>query len=97
VSGEAGVLPAAQWCEGGVVTSRTYSIVVEGELSDSAAVAFEGMRLTREDGNTVLSGTVRDQAELLALLLRASDLGLTLLCARDEAYELASAGLRSPR
>ena len=97
MSGAAGACAAPHWCEGGVVTSRTYSIVVEGELSDSAAVAFEGMRLTREEGNTVLSGSVRDQAELLALLLRASDLGLTLLCARDEAYELASAGLRSPR
>jgi hypothetical protein len=95
---DAGALRAApQRCEGGVVPSRTYSIVFEGELSDSAAVAFQGMALTREAGNTVLSGAVRDQAELLALLLRASDLGLTLLCARDEAYELAPAGLRSPR
>jgi hypothetical protein len=71
------------------VPSRQYSIVVEGELSDSAAVAFDGMSLTREGGNTVLSGAVRDQAELLALLLRASDLGLTLLSARDDAYRSA--------
>ena len=41
------------------MASRQYSIVVEGELSDSAAVAFEGMTLTREGGNTVLSGAVR--------------------------------------
>jgi hypothetical protein len=37
------------------------------------------MTLTREHGNTVLSGTVRDQAELHGLFQRVSDLGLTLL------------------
>lgn len=77
------------------MASRQYSIVVEGELSDSAAVAFDGMSLTREGGNTILAGAVRDQAELLALLLRASDLGLTLLSARDDAYRSAHAP-RSP-
>ncbi len=65
---------------------RAYTIVVADELSDEAAIAFEGMTLTRAGGNTVLSGSVRDQAELLAVLLRASDLGLTLLSARDDAY-----------
>lgn len=97
MSSPARTAAAARRCEGGVVTSRTYSFVFEGELSDCAAVAFEGMSLARERGNTVLSGSVRDQAELLALLLRASDLGLTLLCARDDAYEPAPADLRSPR
>ena len=43
--------------------------------------AFEGMTLTRERGNTVLSGPVRDQAELQGLLSRVSDFGLTLLSA----------------
>jgi hypothetical protein len=43
--------------------------------------AFEGMSLTRERGNTVLCGSVRDQAELQGLLRRVSDLGLTLLSA----------------
>ena len=43
--------------------------------------AFEGMTLTRERGNTVLTGPVRDQAELQGLLQRVSDLGLTLLSA----------------
>ena len=41
--------------------------------------AFEGMTLTRADGTTVLTGPVRDQAELQGLLQRVSDLGLTLL------------------
>ena len=43
------------------------------------AVAFDGMTLTREDGNTMLTGPVRDQAELQGFLQRVSDLGLTLL------------------
>jgi len=42
-------------------------------------VAFEGMTLTRADGNTTLTGCVRDQAELQGLLQRVSGLGLTLL------------------
>jgi hypothetical protein len=61
--------------------SRRYRLVVEGELSDSIAVAFDGMTLTREEGNTVLTGPVRDQAELKGRLQRVSDLGLTLLAA----------------
>jgi hypothetical protein len=60
---------------------RGYRLVVAGELSDRAAVAFRGMTLSRESGNTVLVGAVRDQAELQGLLQRVSDLGLTLLSA----------------
>lgn len=59
--------------------SREYRVVVEAELSDSMGAAFDGMTLTREAGNTVLTGPVRDQAELQGLLQRVSDLGLTLL------------------
>ena len=60
---------------------RQYRLVVEGELSDRVQSAFEGMSLTREQGNTVLYGPIRDQAELQGLLRRVSDLGLTLLSA----------------
>jgi hypothetical protein len=63
------------------VTDREYRLVVEGELNDRVAGVFEGMALTRSDGNTVLVGPVRDQAELQGLLQRVSDLGLTLLSA----------------
>ena len=47
------------------------------------------MTLTRELGKTVLTGSVRDQAELQGLLQRVSDLGLTLLdaTALDERSE----------
>jgi hypothetical protein len=61
--------------------TRDYRLIVEGELSDRTGRAFEGMALTRESGNTVLAGPVRDQAQLQGLLQRVSDLGLTLLSA----------------
>jgi hypothetical protein len=63
------------------VPEREYRLTVEGELSDRMRPAFEGMTLTRERGNTVFTGPVRDQAELQGLLQRVSDLGLTLLSA----------------
>ncbi len=59
--------------------SREYRLVVKGELSDRMQLAFEGMNLTRGDGTTTLTGTMRDQAELQGVLQRISDLGLTLL------------------
>lgn len=64
------------------MADRTYRLIVEGELGDDLALAFPGMALTRADGSTALTGTVRDQAELHGLLQRTSDLGLTLLEAK---------------
>jgi len=61
--------------------AREYRLTVEGELSDVAGQAFEGMTLIRGDGTTHLVGRLRDQAELYGLLQRVSDLGLTLLTA----------------
>ena len=61
--------------------SRQYRLIVEGELSDQVGLTLEGMTLTREGGNTVLVGRVRDQAELQGFLQRLSDFGLTLLSA----------------
>ena len=59
--------------------TREYRLIVEGELSDSMEVTFEGMTLTREEGRTVIAGPVRDQAELQGLLQHVTALGLTLL------------------
>jgi hypothetical protein len=63
------------------MATRVYRLTVEGELSDRARPAFEGMTLTRDHGTTVLIGRVNDQAQLQAMLRRVSDLGLTLLSA----------------
>jgi hypothetical protein len=62
---------------------REYKLVVGGELSDDAATVFKGMKLERSQGNTVMVGRIRDQAELHGLLTRITDLGLTLLSAKS--------------
>jgi hypothetical protein len=56
-----------------------YRVVVDGELSNHIGRTFEGMSLSREEGRTVLVGTMRDQAQLQGVLQRISDLGLRLL------------------
>ena len=81
------VAASAPRCVGGVeaysVGVRLYELEVGGELSDDAAPAFEGMRLERRDGTTILVGDIRDQAALQGVLSRISDLGLTLLSAKS--------------
>ena len=56
-----------------------YELVVRGELGDRFVVLFEGMRLERRDGLTVLTGAVVDQARLHGLIERVQDLGLELV------------------
>lgn len=58
---------------------RTYRLEVEGELGNLVETAFHGMDVWYDDGNTVLVGLVRDQAELGGVLQQVWDLGLTLL------------------
>ena len=66
---------------------RIYRLTVEGELGEHLGPAFAGMKLSNEGGNAVLTGRVRDQAELHGLMQRISDLGLSLVSASavDEA------------
>jgi hypothetical protein len=61
------------------VGGRDYQLVVEGEVSDRIGLTFAGLSVRREGGNTVLTGRVRDQAELQGILQHVGDLGLTLL------------------
>lgn len=68
-------------CDRARMSARTYRLVLEGELSDPAIAAFANVLLTREAGNTIL--LARDQAEMLGLLQRASDLGITVLSASE--------------
>jgi hypothetical protein len=63
------------------MASHSYRLVIEGELDDRFASAFEGMTLECAAGNTILTGPVRDQADLQGLLQRISRLGLTLVSA----------------
>jgi hypothetical protein len=57
----------------------TYELVVRGEIGDRFGVLFEGMRLERAGGRTVIAGPVRDQAHLHGLLLQVEELGLELV------------------
>ena len=57
-----------------------YEIRVHGHLADPWADWFEGLTLTREEnGQTLLSGPVADQAALHGLLRKVRDLAMPLL------------------
>jgi hypothetical protein len=56
-----------------------YELVVRGEIGDRFNVVFEGMRLERDGGRTVIVGPVRDQAHLHGLIERVEELGLELV------------------
>jgi hypothetical protein len=57
-----------------------YQIRVKGHLSSQWTEWFEGLTITlEEDGNTLLTGTVIDQAALHGLLKKVRDLGVPLL------------------
>ena len=57
-------------------TRKVYRIVVRSELSDTYAVAFEGMEMEAQEGNTVLTGEIIDQPHLYGILERINGLGL---------------------
>ncbi len=57
-----------------------YQIRIKGHLSHQWIDWFEGLTITlEEDGNTLLTGIVVDQAALHGLLKKVRDLGLPLL------------------
>ena len=57
-----------------------YEIRIKGLLDDRWASWFGGLTLTREDnGETLLTGPVVDQAALHGLLRKVRDLGLPLI------------------
>jgi hypothetical protein len=60
-------------------TGRVYRIVVRSELSDTYAVAFEGMQMETKNGDTILTGKIIDQPHLFGILARINGLGLELL------------------
>jgi len=60
-----------------------YAIRIEGHLEPCWSEWFEGMAITHpNDGETLLSGPVVDQAALHGLLVRVRDMNLTLLSVR---------------
>jgi hypothetical protein len=70
------------------MTGVRYQFVVDGELSARYSRAFEGMEVESRDGETVIRGTVADQAHLYGLLNRIEDLGIKLVSmAREDGEE----------
>jgi hypothetical protein len=61
-------------------TSSFYEIRIKDHLNDTIASWFEDLTVSnQEDGETVLSGSLPDQAALQGVLNRISSLGLTLV------------------
>jgi hypothetical protein len=57
-----------------------YEIHLKGHLDDRWAEWFEGLTITlEEDGDTLLTGPVIDQAALHGLLKKVRDLGMPLV------------------
>ncbi len=61
-------------------TGEIYEISLKGHLNENWDDWFDGLTITlKEDGNTVLSGSVIDDAALHGVLKKIRDLGLPLL------------------
>ena len=57
-----------------------YEIRLKGHLDDRWSVRFEGLTITlEENGETLLTGPVVDQAALHGLLKKVRDLGIPLI------------------
>lgn len=64
-----------------------YRIVVDGELSERYAAAFEGMDMKTGGGQTILTGEVIDQPRLHGILERINALGLRLVSVESSLEE----------
>jgi hypothetical protein len=59
---------------------QCYEIRLKGHLDERWAEWFEGLAITLEDnGDTLLAGSVNDQAALHGLLKKVRDLGIPLV------------------
>jgi len=60
--------------------TRIYQIKIEGHLGNHWSEWLENLTITRdEDGNTLLTGPVVDDAALHGILKKVRDLGLPLI------------------
>jgi hypothetical protein len=64
--------------DGDMSRTTSYRIVLRGELGDDFQLLFEGMRLQRVGGKTILTGAL-DQAQLGGIIARVQDLGIELV------------------
>ena len=61
------------------MAASRYRIVLRGRLSERFESAFDGMTLEHAPNRTVLTGDIRDQAQLYGLLGRLQEFGIELL------------------
>ena len=62
------------------IQSRRYEICINAHLSEAWLLNFEQMTISRiDDGRSILTGVVADQAALHAILRKIRDMGLELL------------------
>ena len=61
------------------MSDSQYELVIRGEIGERFGVLFEGLRLQRDRGTTIITGPVRDQAHLHGLIERVDNLGLELV------------------
>lgn len=63
-----------------LITVDAYAITIRGHLEHHWQEWFEGLTITlTEDGNTILSGPVQDQAALHGIFNKIYNLGLKLI------------------
>jgi hypothetical protein len=59
-----------------------YEIRVEGLLGERWTAWFEGLQVSSEGTDTVMSGPLTDQAALHGVLVKIGDLGMRLISVR---------------
>jgi outer membrane PBP1 activator LpoA protein len=77
-------------------TRTVYRIVARSELGDRYAAAFDGMHMETNDGETILTGELKDQSHLFGILDRINGLGVELLSVQpvpDDAHQRAERDL----
>ena len=57
-------------------------IIVKGHLDKKWEETFEGMEITYENGNTIITGIIIDEAKLYGFLNLIRDLNLKLISAK---------------
>jgi hypothetical protein len=71
----------------GLTQAAVYEIRVKGALDARWQTWFEGMMITASDDETIIRGTIADQAALHGLLARIRDLGLPLIAVNQIAAD----------
>lgn len=73
-------MPNEHSLDGDIDQPMVYQIRIKGHLSTMWAEWFAGLNIKlEEDGNTLLTGTVIDQAALHGILKKVRDVGMPLL------------------